>query len=155
MSTNQISMKPTKVAVGGCSKSHLGQVWICRQNGMFPLRLIFQPAVPIPTAALANRPARRIRSACLARDHRAQQTLRRPSPNSSAATNPGPRGRPPHRKASFAVVRPAFCQLPLSRCRFGISCRLVSDDRLRAMDESLYAGDGMEITITHRIYSVT
>src|ERR1035437_5972194 len=59
--------------VGGCSESHLGKVWICRQNGVFPLRLIFQPTVPIPTAALANRPARRIRPAGLARDHRAQQ----------------------------------------------------------------------------------
>src|ERR1035437_7843452 len=59
--------------VGGCSESHLGKVWICRQNGMFPLRLIFQPTVPIPTAVLANRPARRIRPAGLARDHRAQQ----------------------------------------------------------------------------------
>ena len=59
------------------------------------------------------------------------------------------------RNLRFQLRVSGLSQLPVSRCRFGIGCCLVSDDPLRAMDESLYAGDGMGIAITRQIHSVT
>ena len=72
----------------GCSESHLVKVWICWQKCIFSLRLIFQAAVPIPTGAVANQPATRVRSACPARP-RCATTRRCPSTNSSARPGAG------------------------------------------------------------------